>query len=134
VPKGDPDAREQFARAEGLAHVIVGAGIERGDLVPLLAAGGEDDDRHCRPFAQPADHREAVHVRQAEVDDDDLRLARGGFDEARGAGLGLEETVALTGEGGAQKAADLGLVLDEDDDGLRHRRAPAAAGSPRAAA
>ena len=36
---------QQFARIEGLAHVVVGAHFEADDAVHLLALGGNDDDR-----------------------------------------------------------------------------------------
>ena len=39
------DARQQFARREGLGHVVVGAAIEACDLVALGGARGEHDDR-----------------------------------------------------------------------------------------
>ena len=68
-------ARQQLAHAEGLGHVVVGAGVERGDLVALLAARGEHDDRHLAPLPQPADHLQAVHIGQAQVQNDDVGLA-----------------------------------------------------------
>ena len=61
---------------KGLAEVVVGAGVERRDLVALLAARREHDDRHRGPLAQPPHHLEAVHVGQAEVEDHDVGLAR----------------------------------------------------------
>ena len=39
-------ARHQFAGAEGLDQVVVGAGIERRDLVGFAAARRQHDDRH----------------------------------------------------------------------------------------
>ena len=41
----DAQARQQFAGAERLRHVVVGAGIERRDLVFLAVAHAQDDDR-----------------------------------------------------------------------------------------
>ena len=69
-------ARQQLAGAERLGHVVVGAGVERGDLVALLAARRQHDDRHRAPLAQPPDDLQAVHVGQAEVEDHDVGLAR----------------------------------------------------------
>src|SRR5204863_7164810 len=36
MTEGDPDAREQFAHAERLGEVVVGAGVEGGHLVAFL--------------------------------------------------------------------------------------------------
>ncbi len=72
----DPQAREQLAHPERLGEVIVGAGVERRDLVALLAAGGEHDDRHVAPLPQPPDHLQAVEIGQAQVEDDEVGLAR----------------------------------------------------------
>ena len=115
MPERHADPGEQLAGAERLGDVVVGAGVERRDLVPLLAPRREDDDRNGRPLAQPADHVEAVHVGQAEIEDDDVGLARAGLDDALRARRRLEEPVAVALERGAEEAPDLRLVLDEDD-------------------
>jgi len=41
----DLDARQQFARVEGLGQVVVGAEFEADDAVDLVAARGEHQDR-----------------------------------------------------------------------------------------
>ena len=46
APQRDADPREQFLGAERLGHVVVGADVERRDLVRLAAARRQDDDRH----------------------------------------------------------------------------------------
>src|SRR5690348_17434401 len=38
--------RSELLDAERLGHVVVRAHVQRGDLVPLAAAGGHHDDRH----------------------------------------------------------------------------------------
>ena len=118
VPERHAEPGEQLADAERLGDVVVGAGVERRDLVRLLAARREHDDRHGGPFAQPPDHLEAVEVGQAEVQDDDVGLSRLGFAEPLRARRRLEQSIAVARERGAQEAPDLRLVLDEDDDGL----------------
>ena len=62
VTERDPDPCEELACAEGLAHVIVGAGVEGRHLVALLAPRREHDDRDGRPLAQPADDVDPVDV------------------------------------------------------------------------
>src|SRR3546814_6212526 len=40
------DPREQFARAERLTQVVVGAQLQADDPIGLVGTGGEHDDRH----------------------------------------------------------------------------------------
>ena len=133
MPERHTDAREELARAEGLAQVVVGAAVERGDLVALLAARRQHDDRDGAPLADAPDDFESIHVGQSEIDDDHVGLARAHFHDAVGAGPRLEQAIALAGERGAEKTSDLRLVLDEDDDRIRHPPAPQAACPPAAA-
>ena len=68
MAQGDADARQQLPDAEGLRQVVVRAGVEGLDLVALLPAGGEHDDGHARPLAQPAGDLDAVQVGKPEVE------------------------------------------------------------------
>src|SRR5947199_297329 len=101
VAERDPDPCEELARAEGLADVVVGAHVEGRHLVALLTARGQDDDRDVRPLAQPAGHVDALGVRQPEIDDDDVRLARADLHQAVGSRRRLEQAVPLPRQGGA---------------------------------
>ncbi len=42
----DTDTGKKFTHAKGLREVVVGAGVERTDLVALLLPRGDDDDRN----------------------------------------------------------------------------------------
>ena len=72
------DPRQQFGDAERLDDVVVGAGIERGDLLDLRLPHRKDQDRHARPFADAPDDLLAVEIRQAEVEDDEIGRVGGG--------------------------------------------------------
>ena len=63
---------DQLLRAEGLDHVIVGAQLEAGDTVGLIAAGGEQDDGHVGAVAQEAGEGKAVHTGEHDVEDDQV--------------------------------------------------------------
>ena len=80
-----PDAGDELARAERLDHVVVGAELEAGDPVDLVAAGREDQDRDAGVAADRADDVEAVDARQAEVEDERVGTAGAGEREGRGA-------------------------------------------------
>ncbi len=79
------DAGEQLGEPERLDQVVVGAGVEAGDDVELLVAGGEDEDGQVGVRgAQPPADVDAVDVGQAEVEDDELDAVVG-RGRARGA-------------------------------------------------
>ena len=74
APQQRLDPAHQLAQPERLGQVVVGAELEADDLVDLVVAGGQDEDRRLRPGrAQPAEDLEAVHARQAHVEDDEVR-------------------------------------------------------------
>src|SRR5205823_5321111 len=62
-----------------------------------------------------------VDIGQAEVQYYQVRLPRRGFDKACLAGLGLEDAHRLRREAGAQKPADLRIVLDDHQRRRRSR-------------
>jgi hypothetical protein len=56
---------------ERLGDIIVGAGVEALHLVAPAVARGQDQHRHGAAGAAPfLQHRNAVHLRQADVEDD----------------------------------------------------------------
>jgi len=68
LPGGPPgeraDAGEEFVYAERFGDVVVGAGVEGGDLVAAARPAGEHDDGHphqfsCSAFAQYQDRNQA---------------------------------------------------------------------------
>ena len=69
--QGDPDPRVELVDPERLGHVVVGAALERLDLLALLVAAGQDHDRRRRLAADAPDDVEALDVGQAEVEEDE---------------------------------------------------------------
>ncbi len=64
-------AGEHFLEMKGLGDIIVGAGVEALYLVAPAVARGEHQHRHGAAGAAPGlQHRNAVHFRQADVEDD----------------------------------------------------------------
>jgi hypothetical protein len=64
----DAHPGQQLVHSERLAHVIVRAGVERGDLLCLRGSRGEHDDRHRRPAAKSVDHLDAADVGKPEIE------------------------------------------------------------------
>ena len=78
------DAGEHFFDMEGLGHIVVGAGIDTGNLVAPPVAGSQDQNRHRAAGAAPFfEHRDAVQFGQANVEDDGV------------IGFGIAEEVSL---------------------------------------
>ena len=67
------DARDQLVLVERLGHVVVGAEAETLDLILNSGEPREDQDRrlHLR-YAKAAKHFEARHVRQIQIEQDDV--------------------------------------------------------------
>jgi hypothetical protein len=94
-----PNPAEEVRERQRLRQILDRAESERCDAVALLCAGGEDDDRHVGPARlQLSQDVEAVDVREAQIQDDEVEL--GALLPARplerlGAGLGALHVVAL---------------------------------------
>ena len=73
-----PQPGQELVHAERLGHVVVGAGVERLDLVRRVGARRQHDHRRRQPAAQPVEHLDAGHVGQAEVEDDHVGPVLGG--------------------------------------------------------
>ena len=110
-----PQPREQLVDAERLRDVVVRAGVERGDLLALLADGREDEDRDARPRPQLAADVDPAPVGEDEVEDDRLGRANGGGRQRRLGGRGRVDLVAGAAEGRLERAQDLRLVVDDED-------------------
>src|ERR1700730_10442497 len=98
-----PEAREQLVHAEGLGDVVVGAGVERGDLHGFGVAGGEHDDRHVAPPAQRSGDVDAVDVGQAEIEDNDVGMVTGRELQPLPAVLGTVDLVAARSASGPRR-------------------------------
>ena len=122
------DARQQLHRAEGLGEIVVRPHVERGRLVKLRAARRDDDDRHPAPRTDGADDLTAVHVRQTEIQQQQIRAVRGDHLQRRPAVGREQRLVIVTAQRRLQVFADAGIVLD-DDDFVADHVCPSSAGS-----
>ena len=114
------DPGDELLEAEGLRDVVVAAEGEAADLVVGRVAGREEDDRHPRALgAEALGDVEALHVREHDVEHDEVRLERGDRGERVGAGPGRLDLEALEAQGHAHDVDDVGLVVDDEDAVLR---------------
>src|SRR5579871_2480637 len=106
--------RHQFTDAERLIDEIVGAEIERLDLLGFAVARGQHDDRHVRPFARTPDHFLAVAVGETKVEHDDIGRVGGDAPHSFRRCARGDELVAIGLECGLEKAEDRRLVVDHE--------------------
>ena len=124
-PQRDADPREELFRAERLGDVVVRAGVQRVDLVGLGAPGRQHDDRHGPPVADQTAHLDAVHVRQPEVEDDEIGAVALDAAEGRAARHGGRHLVAARPQQRRHGRENPRLVVD-DQDLQRHVTTPGA--------
>jgi hypothetical protein len=118
IPERDPDARHEFGHAERLHQVVIGARIERGDLVAFVLAGRDDEDGCPGPFPEAARDLHTGHVRNSKVQQDHVRRTgrRGGDHLAAVSGDGSVEALLLN-EGDQRGATPRVIVGHEDANG-----------------
>ena len=108
-------ARDELAGVEGLRQVVVGADLEPDDLVDILVAGGQHQDRHVRSLAHAAADLDAVHVGQVEIEDDQRRHLGGDRVQRRAARSDRLHDVAGVLQIERDERGDRRLVLDDED-------------------
>ena len=85
VTQGRADARHELGGADGLGEIVVGAQIESVHLLLLLGAGRDNDDGDAGPGADLLDDLRAVHIRQSEIQKDEVRALGRGHGQRDGA-------------------------------------------------
>ena len=66
------DTGQQFLGAEWLRDVVVGARVQRANLVGLRATRGQHENRRRASVSQQPAHLDAVHVGQSQVQNDEV--------------------------------------------------------------
>ena len=110
-----PHAAPELADRERLRDVVVRAELEPDDLVELVVAGGEHDDRHLALGAQALADLEPVELRQHQVEHDEVDLLLGESRQSLLAVARLEHAEALALERVGEELLDGVLVVDEED-------------------
>ena len=86
APRERLDPCHELGHPERLGQVVVGAERERGDLVVLVAAGADGENRrHQALVAGALDQAPAIEARQHQVDDADVGTLEAQLAQALGA-------------------------------------------------
>ena len=89
---------------------------EGSDFVVLPVTHAQGDYWHTTPFPQALEHFHTLKVGQAKIEQDHIRMALRGLNNALLAGGGLENPIAVGFEGDTQEAADLRLIVNDERD------------------
>src|SRR5581483_959353 len=108
-------ARKQLLDAEGLRHVVVGARVERGHLLALVADDRKNDDGDAAPRAQLAADVGAASVRQDEIENDGVGWRERRRCQRALGRVGSVDVVARAAKARLQRAQDVRLVIDDED-------------------
>ncbi len=109
------DARQQHFHVEGFGHIVVGAQLQAQHLLQFAAAGGDKDHRQVGVAAHLAQRVEAIHARQPDVKQDEVRARRGDLGQAILRRGGCDHLVAGAFQGKGQATAQQGIVVDEEN-------------------
>ena len=112
--------QRDLVHVERLVGVMVGAVLHRLDgVVDARIRGQQDDERVRVGLLDLLEDREAVGVRKAEVEQDEVHAFPMTFDRLPG-GLGLEDAVPFLGQPIGERPADQLLVVNDEDGRRAH--------------
>ena len=114
-------AQAQLLDVEWLGDVIVGVQFQPVQPVAALALFGQEDDRDVLGFAvgaQPAGHLEPVDIRQANIQDDQVRVARLGGAHAVFPPIDGQHLIPLHAEIRVQHIRDIQVILNDQQGWL----------------
>jgi len=117
------DTAPELADREGLGDVVVGAELEPEDLVELLAASSEHDDRDVALRAYALADLEAVESREHDVEHDEVERVPAELPKRFLAVTRLNDAVPVALEGVREQRLNRLLVVDEENCGRRRHRA-----------
>ena len=111
-----PDPRQNFLEMKRLGDIVVGAGVEALHLVAPAIARGQDQHRHQPSVAAPClQHRDAVHLGQADVEHDRII----GFAVAEEVALlaieGAVDHVAGIAQRRGELTIEIGIVFNDEE-------------------
>src|SRR5438105_10650449 len=123
VPQRHPNSRQQFVYPEGLGQVVVSAKVQSDNLVAFGFTRGEHDDWRACSLADGSDDIQAVHIRQAKIEEHQVGMkARIRVQRVLAGAGGLDSKVVAT-QVRLDGAYDAGLVIDYQHPrpaGVRH--------------
>ena len=110
------DTRQHLLEVERLGDVVVGAGVEALHLVAPAVARGQDQHRHGAAGAAPClQHRDTVHLGQADVEDHGVVRLAFAEEVPLLAVKGAVDDVSGVGQRRRQLPIEVRIVLDDEE-------------------
>ena len=120
VAQRGADARQQLGDAERLLDVVIGAVVERLHLLGIAVPCRQHHHRHGAARAQLLQHQLAIHVGQAEIEQDQRRRPASRQPQPVGRRLRPLDGIAGPLQRRTQETVDLRLVVDHQHARLDH--------------
>src|SRR5438270_9454825 len=114
-PEHRPHPGDELLRRERLRDVVVRAELQADELVALLVAPAEDEDRDRRVATEGPRDVEAIELRQAEVQHDEIGMLRACARERLRPIGGARDRESRVLEVVPGELDDLRLVVDDED-------------------
>lgn len=127
--------RKQFARAEWLGDIVVGAKLKSHDAIGFLVAPGQQDDRHGGTLPQPAGQLHAVFAGQFQVEKNEVDRFRVEDSEHVAPRLAGTDTHVVVAQILGDQIANIAIIVDDENVGRSrdvHGCGTAGDNSPRA--
>src|SRR6476659_3877111 len=115
TPRHRSNPRQQLLHTERLGDIVVRTGVKGIHLGRAVHPAGENHNGHLRPLTKRADDINAIDVRQAEIEDDQVWMSVGCCLEGAPTGSGGDDGVLPRVQVDSQGAQDLRLVIDDQD-------------------
>ena len=110
-----PDPSQQFLRAKGLGDIIICPKIQRLHFVPFAGTGGEHNDGHSVRLSHLLNQTHAIPIRQAEIQNDEVRMMGSVHHHAECTGLRAENLIVAGFQICFNEASDVGFILYDQD-------------------
>ena len=110
------DAGDQLIAVKGLGHVVIGPETESAQLAFGIVRAGQDQDRRVDPrHADLAQHLHPVHVRQIQIQQDQIIVVELGQIDALFAHVGAIDVVTGMGQHHFNAARRGRIILHKKD-------------------
>src|SRR5215831_14991439 len=105
---------KELIDSKRFGDIIVGAEIERSNLLLFVLTRGEHDNRRCSPLSHLTNHFCAIEIRQSQIQENQIGIPRFDLYQTALSGCSLVDPEAVHRQCGAEKAENFRFILDKD--------------------
>ena len=115
VTDGGTDPGQQLVRAEGFGQIVVSPQVQGVHLVSLMRPGGDHHHRQTGPAPKLSQNVQTVHVRQTQVQNDQVRAMGGDHGQCFRPGTGLHGFIAVGVQYGGDEVRNALLIFNHQN-------------------